>query len=165
MRLRSCVLLRTGLDAALDYAPAPTQVPVGSRLVRADRIYFRLSENLAPFVFEVPRCFGSYEELLKQLGTKETASAHDLIKLVHELRAECGTASLNPNEMSAVVKILRLVAATDAVPADILVPDQHSMLVQSCRHEMRQCRRFQLRTCRVPVESFFVQLSCVPGAM
>lgn len=138
---------------------------MGSRLVRADRIYFRLSENLAPFVFEVPRCFGSYEELLKQLGTKETASAHDLIKLVHELRAECGTASLNPNEMSAVVKILRLVAATDAVPADILVPDQHSMLVQSCRHEMRQCRRFQLHTCHVPVESFSFTCRVSPGAM
>lgn len=46
-------------------------VPVGNRLVKASRLFFRLNEDLSPFMFEVPRAFGGFENLLKALGTTE----------------------------------------------------------------------------------------------
>ena len=38
-------------------------VPVGNRLVKASRLYFRLAEDLSPFMFEVPRVFGAYDKV------------------------------------------------------------------------------------------------------
>ena len=30
----------------------------------SDKLYFRMTTNLAPFMFEVPRAFGAFEKLL-----------------------------------------------------------------------------------------------------
>ena len=54
-------------------ACASVRVADGSLRLRR---YFRLEQNLAPFMFEVPRAFGGHEALLKQLGTKETVRVY-----------------------------------------------------------------------------------------
>ena len=47
-------------------------VPVAqdSLLVKGARLFFRLTEHLAPFMFEVPRAFGSHDALLRRLGAR-----------------------------------------------------------------------------------------------
>jgi hypothetical protein len=45
---------------------------VANRLVKASRLYFRLTQDLSPFMFEVPRAFGAYDKLFKELGTKQS---------------------------------------------------------------------------------------------
>ncbi|CAM9878557.1 unnamed protein product, partial [Choristocarpus tenellus] len=52
-------------------------IPVGARLVKAGRLFFRLKENLSPFMFEVPRAFGAFDTLFKDLGTTQTPTARD----------------------------------------------------------------------------------------
>jgi len=49
-------------------------IPVGNRLVKASRLYFRLTQDLSPFMFEVPRVFGAYDRLFKEMGTKPSPS-------------------------------------------------------------------------------------------
>lgn len=49
-------------------------MPVGNRLVKASRLYLRLTTDLSPFMFEVPRAFGPYDKLFKELGTKQSPS-------------------------------------------------------------------------------------------
>ncbi|KDO29648.1 hypothetical protein SPRG_05600 [Saprolegnia parasitica CBS 223.65] len=86
-------------------------LPIGTRFVKASRVYVRLPENLAPFLFEVPRAFGAYDHLFARLGTKESPSANDYAQLLAELATECMV--LNLNELRAVVKIVALVAETE----------------------------------------------------
>ena len=56
-------------------------VPIGDRFVLASRLYFKLSENLAPFMFEIPRSFGAYDELFKHLGAKTAPQTVDYTKV------------------------------------------------------------------------------------
>jgi len=42
-----------------------------------------LDEDLSPFMFEVPRQFGTYERLLKVLGTKEKPEPSDYLMFLH----------------------------------------------------------------------------------
>jgi hypothetical protein len=44
-------------------------VPVGHILVKPARLFFRLSEDLSPFMHEIPRFFGTHEQLLKKVLT------------------------------------------------------------------------------------------------
>lgn len=87
-------------------------VPVGNRLVKAARLYFRLTQDLAPFMFEVPRAFGAYDTLFTALGTRTSPSPQDYALLLTELQGECGDSSLNPNELEAVLKVVVLLAET-----------------------------------------------------
>ncbi|KAH9117615.1 hypothetical protein LEN26_012555 [Aphanomyces euteiches] len=86
-------------------------IPVGASLVKANRLYFRLKDNLAPFLFEVPRVFGAYDELFRRLGTKDAPHSLDYVNLLRELQTECP--SLNLNEMRGVVKVLELLETSD----------------------------------------------------
>ncbi|CAM9971182.1 unnamed protein product, partial [Discosporangium mesarthrocarpum] len=111
-------------------------VPVGARLVKAGRLFFRLKENLSPFMFEVPRAFGAFDCLFRHLGTTQTPTARDYATFLKELAGECGSQALNPNELSAVLKVLHLLAAAaedsgvdQAMSSDIFVPDDSSELV------------------------------------
>ncbi|CAM9507670.1 unnamed protein product, partial [Hapterophycus canaliculatus] len=61
-------------------------VPVGARLIKASRLFFRLKENLSPFMFEVPRAFGAFDSLFKNLGTTQAPNASDyavFLKVTH----------------------------------------------------------------------------------
>ncbi|CAM9608936.1 unnamed protein product, partial [Ectocarpus sp. 12 AP-2014] len=110
-------------------------VPVGARLIKAGRLFFRLKENLSPFMFEVPRAFGAFDSLFNNLGTTQAPTASDYAVFLKELAGECGSQALNPNELGAVLKVLSLLAtelevdATYELSTDIYVPDENSELV------------------------------------
>ena len=87
-------------------------VPVGNRLVKAARLYFRLTQDLSPFMFEVPRAFGAYDTLFTALGTRVSPTVQDYSSLLMEVQGECGNCALNPNELEAVLKIVTLLAET-----------------------------------------------------
>jgi hypothetical protein len=107
-------------------------VPIGNRLVKSSRLFFRLEQDLAPFMFEVPRAFGTFDALLKALGARETAQASDYLLFLRELSEESlnGQNALNINEINAIVRVLTLIAeARDSVSEAVLVPDSEGRLV------------------------------------
>jgi sacsin len=109
-------------------------VPVNDTLVKPSRIFCRLSGDLSPFMFELPRHLGAHEPLLKALGAREAPSHDDLVTFLHELGAECDGHALNPNELTAVVKVLEtlteLRTRSSGLP-NLLVPDVGGTLVKA----------------------------------
>ena len=86
-------------------------VPVGNLLVPPNRIFFRLTEDLAPFMHELPRHFGAHEQFLKtSLGIREAPGSMDYVHFLSDLAKELRTASLNPNELRAIVTISQTIA-------------------------------------------------------
>src|SRR6185312_8236595 len=75
-------------------------VPVGSTLLPPYRVFFRVTEPLAPLIAEVPRAFGSYETTLTRLGVAETPSRSHYLRFLEEY-AHAGASSvpLNVNEL------------------------------------------------------------------
>ena len=59
-------------------------------------------------MFEVPRAFGANDKLLKALGTKDTPTVQDFVRLLQELRKTSGDMPLNPNELEAVLRVVAL---------------------------------------------------------
>lgn len=116
-------------------------LPIGHSLVKPGRLFFRLSEDLSPFMHEIPRCFGPHETFLKQIGVKESPSRADYLQFLTELKAEAGEHALNPNELRAVLAIVQLAMAPRHTEAPdpshvsqtaseerLYVPDEHSVL-------------------------------------
>jgi hypothetical protein len=93
-------------------------VPVGNMLIKPTRLFFRLAEDLSPFMHEIPRLYGAHEAFLKQIGIKETPSVQDYVRFLSDLSNECGDCFLNPNELRAVVAILQVIAVQSAENAD-----------------------------------------------
>jgi hypothetical protein len=85
-------------------------IPVGNMLIKPTRLFFRLAEDLSPFMHEIPRLYGAHEAFLKQIGIKETPSVQDYVRFLGDLASECGECFLNPNELRAVVAILQVIA-------------------------------------------------------
>jgi len=106
-------------------------VPVGTTLVRPNRLFFRLSKDLAPFFYEVPRAFGAYDVLLRNLGVRESPKSGDYALSLTELNREIGTARLNANELKSVVEVVHLVASNDDTTAQdaVFAPDLRGKLV------------------------------------
>jgi hypothetical protein len=127
-------------------------IPVGHYLVPPSRLFFRLSEDLSPFMHEVPRLYGPHEQFLKKIGVKESPSAVDYSQFLRDLAHECRSSPLNPNELRAVIAIVEIIANqrsdvssavgedagtanSEAIIMDMLhVPDELSILrrVSSC---------------------------------
>ena len=64
-----------------------------------------------PFMFEVPRAFGSFDALFRRLGTRESPARGDYLQLLGELAVELGPGrALNVNEVAAVRNVLGWVA-------------------------------------------------------
>ena len=116
-------------------------VPVQSTTVRADRLFFNGldgGQDLAPFLYPVPRKFGAYEELLKRLGARERPALQDYIAFLQSLHQETGSEQpLNPNEVAAVLRVVHIVVRSDELDeresrkliASLFVPDDRSCLV------------------------------------
>jgi hypothetical protein len=86
-------------------------IPVGHTLAKPNQVFFRLTEDLSPFMHEIPRYFGAHENFLKELGVRERPSPADYIRFLSELASECSTAKLNPNELKAVFAIIQSICA------------------------------------------------------
>jgi len=112
-------------------------VPVADRLVKASRLFFRLKEDLSPYMFEVPRAFGAYDKLLEQLGTKSMPTMQDYSDFLQELKRETGNQPLNPNELNAVLRCVNLIASElkaegdtlSSFGIDLYLPDDMSVLL------------------------------------
>lgn len=87
-------------------------IPVGSSLVKGSRLFFHLTEKLAPLMFEVPRAFGAYDALFRHLGSKESPEVQDYVRILRDLYLECRGEPLNLNELIAVVRIVSVLAST-----------------------------------------------------
>jgi hypothetical protein len=105
-------------------------IPVGTTLVKPSRLFFRLAKDLTPFFFEVPRAFGAYEKLLRELGVRETPRSHDYAVSLKDLKREIGDHRLNANELKSVIDVIRLIAdvekSTDLMT--IFLPDEKGTL-------------------------------------
>ena len=109
-------------------------VPIGGRLIKASRLFLRLGEDLAPFMFELPRAFQA-PTLFKALGTRPSPTVGDYSAFLNELHADTRGFALNPNELAAVLKVIRLVTVAlksgtsgDAPSGTLVIPDDQSKL-------------------------------------
>jgi len=85
-------------------------VPVGTTLVKANRLFFRLAKDLAPFFYEVPRAFGAYDLLLRKLGVCDSPKPEDYASSLVELKEEMGDFKLNANELNSTIVVINLIA-------------------------------------------------------
>jgi hypothetical protein len=100
-------------------------VPVGIVLAKPTRMFFRLAEDLSPFMHEVPRNFGACEEFLKKcLGIREAPDIADYKQFLQELANECKDNALNPNELRAVLTIIRTIV--EIMSNDVAATDDDS---------------------------------------
>jgi hypothetical protein len=115
-------------------------IPVGSQLAKPSRVFFRLAEDLSPFMHEIPRVFGAHEGFLKEIGVRERPSPGDYVQFLAELAMECGTTALNPNELKAIIAIVQAIVVQfeqgsidNATPAKsfVFVPDENGVLRDS----------------------------------
>ena len=91
-----------------------------------------MTEDLNPFMFEVPRAFGMFDRLLKEIGATEAPSAGDYADFLLLLKDECGEKPLNPNEIAAVVKVIHLLDKQDTRHGlRLFIPDEHGCLVEA----------------------------------
>jgi len=87
-------------------------VPVGHQLMTPSRMFFRLSQDLSPFMHEVPRAFGAHERFLTAVGVREVPSPQDYIKFLSDFATDSRGNILNPNEIRAAAAIVRAIVAT-----------------------------------------------------
>lgn len=109
-------------------------VPVGGSFVKAQRLFFRLTKNLDPFFYEVPRVFGAYDVLLKNLGVRDAPRAGDYAVSLVELSQEIGSSKLNANELASVIEVVSLASAhreqsSHGESQDIFAPDHNGRLI------------------------------------
>lgn len=107
-------------------------IPVGVNLLKPSRLFFRLNEDLNPFMHEVPRYFGPQEKFLKLLGVRESPSYMDYLHFLSELATECKQQSLNPNELKAVLTIIQKLGNEKSFEKSsevkLFLPDENSVL-------------------------------------
>lgn len=116
-------------------------VPIGHSLYKPRRLFFRLAEDLNPFMHEIPRYFGQHEQFLKKIGVREKPSSDDYCQFLIELAAECKSASLNPNELRAIIAILDAInsevevetASNNSSLLTLYLPDEDSILRESSK--------------------------------
>jgi hypothetical protein len=117
-------------------------VPIGHSIYKPRRLFFRLAEDLNPFMHEIPRYFGQHEQFLKKLGVREKPSSEDYCQFLVELATECKETGLNPNELRAIIAIIEAINAeleveglssTVSQERNLYIPDEDSILRDSSR--------------------------------
>ena len=118
-------------------------VPVGTTLVKANRLFFRLTKDLAPFFYEVPRSFGACDQFLRNIGVRDSPQREDYAFSLAELKNDLGDGSLNINELKSVIDVITLVV--DEVNHDgaslqrLYMPDARGKLVFNCDLRQNDC--------------------------
>ena len=56
--------------------------------------------------------FGAYDSLLRNLGASDRPSVLRVLNVLNELKDDLGECPLNPNELRAVVNMLRMMIET-----------------------------------------------------
>ncbi|XP_067026078.1 sacsin-like [Acropora muricata] len=73
----------------------------GRIFVRCDQLAYNLEQELAPYLYRVPREYGAFEHLFKRLGAMETATPEQFAKLLSRLKESCGKEKMLANELTA----------------------------------------------------------------
>ena len=71
----------------------------GRVFVRCDQLAFHLDEELPPYLYRVPREYGTFEHLFKRLGAMEEATPVQFAQLLSHLRDSCQDKKMLPNEI------------------------------------------------------------------
>ena len=71
----------------------------GRVFVRCDQLAFHLDKELPPYLYRVPREYGTFEHLFKRLGAMEEATPEQFAQLLSRLRDACQDKTMLPNEM------------------------------------------------------------------
>ncbi|GAB2275278.1 hypothetical protein Dimus_010038 [Dionaea muscipula] len=112
----------------------------GTRLVKSNSLFVRLTVNLSPFAFELPTLYLPFLRILKDLGLRESLSIDSAKDLLLNLQRACGYQRLNPNELRAVIEILHFICdeTDDAIKSgrssrdmNAVVPDDGCRLVHA----------------------------------
>ncbi|KAJ7369514.1 hypothetical protein OS493_038433 [Desmophyllum pertusum] len=80
----------------------------GRVFVRCDQLAFRLDEQLPPYLYKVPREYGSFEHLFKRLGAMEEATPVQFAKLLSRLNESCQDKKMHPNELKVANTLFHL---------------------------------------------------------
>jgi sacsin len=114
-------------------------IPVanGTRLVRANSLFTRLTINMSPFAFELPSLFLPFVTILRDLDMQESLTKFYAKELLLTAQKVCGYQRLNPNEFRAVLEILSYVCSSEKTSEnldsgfDTVVPDDGCRLVSA----------------------------------
>ena len=71
----------------------------GRVFVRGNQLAFHLEAEQPPYLYRVPREYGSFEHLLKRLGAMEKATPAQFVQVLTDLRESCGDKQMHPNEL------------------------------------------------------------------
>ena len=92
------------------------------RLVRPSRVFFKLPDNLSPFIFQVPPSLMKFEKMLQEMGVRVIPEGKDLARLFEELGSEYDGFTLDPNELTAFLKLLDVISVANLHPSKSLIP-------------------------------------------
>ena len=117
----------------------------GTRLVCANSLFVRLTVNLSPFAFELPDLYLPFVKILKELGIRDLLSISYAKDLLVNIQKSCGYQRLNPNELRAVMELIRFVCDDETCSGkfcgsewypDAIIPDDGCRLVmaKSCAY-------------------------------
>ncbi|XP_015762333.1 PREDICTED: sacsin-like [Acropora digitifera] len=93
---KACVKIESFLSSI-----ACALVEDGRIFVRCDQLAYNLKQELAPYLYRVPREYGAFEHLFKRLGAMETATPEQFAKLLSRLKESCGKEKMLANELTA----------------------------------------------------------------
>ncbi|KAG0476036.1 hypothetical protein HPP92_012877 [Vanilla planifolia] len=116
-------------------------IPVanGTRLVSVKSLFVRLSINLAPFAFELPSIYLPFVKILKEMELQEVLTVEYAREIIFNIQKSCGYQRLNPNELRAIMEILKFIcdeymkssAERSGWQFDAIVPDDGCRLVSA----------------------------------
>ena len=69
----------------------------GHVFVQAKQLVFDLHDEIAPYLYKVPREYGAYDHLLKKLGASEVPQPRQYAFVLHKIRNLCEDNKMEPN--------------------------------------------------------------------
>jgi hypothetical protein len=109
-------------------------VLIGSQLLPPANVFFHLRQNLAPFIYEIPRLYSEHDGLLRRLGVKDRPKVENYLAILAKIVADSRGGRLSPSQLNGTVQLL---ASMQALEPNVLqraksrlhVPDVQSRLV------------------------------------
>jgi hypothetical protein len=108
----------------------------GTRLVSVKSLFARLTTNLSPFAFELPiQYLPLFVALLREIGMQESLTNSYAGEFLWDIKKACSYHRLNPNELHAVMEILKQNTSDgsdgcyDSVIADDAMPPPHELFL------------------------------------
>lgn len=107
-------------------------VPVGAQCVKPTQLFFRLAKDLSPFFYELPRRFGQFDSLMRNLGVRESPTPEDYAVSLMELKRDQGSSRLGINDLSRCIDLLVMIAeeGTPESCRSLVAPDEYGFLIK-----------------------------------